>query len=285
MITWWQGKISAGKISEELLTSLDLLPTFASLAGIDVTEMPIDGIDQSSLLLDKGPSEREFFAYYKGDQLYAARLGPWKAHYKTQKVYPARDLQSHTPPLLYHLKEDPSEKYDVAEDHPDILANINIRVKEHLERLGELREPNIEGESLLEKATVSAGNLRIQNMGNFDGNWFGAQLWWTRARPGDRLTFDYDAKEEGPHEIYGFFTRARDYGIVRILVNGQPLGHLMDGYSEGIEPTGPVPFGEVALLNGRNEITIEIVGKDVRSGGFSDGYLVGIDGFLIQPIP
>jgi hypothetical protein len=29
-------------------------------------------------------------------------------------------------------------------------------------------------------------------------------------------------------------------------------------------------------------VTLEIVGKDARAQGYSDGYLVGIDGFVIR---
>jgi hypothetical protein len=38
----------------------------------------------------------------------------------------------------------------------------------------------------------------------------------------------------------------------------------------------------VPLKAGVNEIVIEIVGKDSRAQGYSNGYLVGIDGFLVR---
>ena len=52
----------------------------------------------------------------------------------------------------------------------------------------------------------------------------------------------------------------------------------MDRYSEHVEPTGPITFGRTDLHAG----TIELVGKDVRSAGYSDGYLVGIEGLSIR---
>ncbi|MCB0586052.1 MAG: hypothetical protein KDD06_12090, partial [Phaeodactylibacter sp.] len=69
---------------------------------------------------------------------------------------------------------------------------------------------------------------------------------------------------------------------VRLSVNGKPLGNLMDGYAPKVESTGPVSFGWVELQKGTNELVLELVGKDVRSAGYSDGYLVGIDGFLLR---
>jgi hypothetical protein len=120
-------------------------------------------------------------------------------------------------------------------------------------------------------------------MSGFNGTWGGdQQLWWVEARPGDRLTLPVSAQESGSYEVVGFFTRAGDYGVIRLIVNGTPLGNLVDGYSTRIEPTGPVRFGRVDLHSGENEIVVELVGKDARSGGYSDGYLVGIDGFSLR---
>src|SRR5690606_21231058 len=41
--------------------------------------------------------------------------------------------------------------------------------------------------------------------------------------PGDRLTIPLDAPAEGEYELIGFFTRAQDYGIIRIHVNGEEV--------------------------------------------------------------
>jgi hypothetical protein len=43
-----------------------------------------------------------------------------------------------------------------------------------------------------------------------------------------------------------------------------------------------VSFGVVTLEEGRNDIVVELLGKDARAAGYSDGYLVGIDGFLLR---
>ena len=150
-----------------------------------------------------------------------------------------------------------------------------------------LRIPGmIEGESLLETASVTAGELRVQDMGGFEpdsGRWSGGtQLWWVLSRPGARLTLDLRAPTAGTYELVGYFTRAQDYGDVRLDINGRALSPIVRGYSPTVEPTGPVSFGRVPLRVGSNTLTVEIVGKDARSQGYSDGYLVGIDGFVIR---
>ena len=283
MIAWWPGTIPAGKISNGLATTMDLLPTAAALCGAPLPERPLDGYNLLPLLRGEGASPRDFFVYYRGDRVFAARRGPWKAHFITQTAYPAGPLVFHNPPLLYQLEQDPGEHYDVASEHPEVVEEIRVLVEKHYAYVGRTRQPSIEAESLADKAQTTGGTLRIQKMGNFSGEWSGSeQLWWVEAQPGDRLSIPLEAPEAGTYEIFGFFTRARDYGIVRLSVNGKPLGNLMDGYAPKVESTGPVSFGWVELQKGTNELVLELVGKDVRSAGYSDGYLVGIDGFLLR---
>jgi hypothetical protein len=144
-------------------------------------------------------------------------------------------------------------------------------------------KPTIEAESLLGTATVNGGELRVQDMGTFNNGWSGSkQLWWVEAKPGDKLTLPIAAPADGEYELVGFFTRAGDYGIFRTSLNGQAIGTLIDGYSEKVEPTGPVSFGQIQLKKGVNNLLIEIIGKESRADGYSNGYLVGIDGFLLN---
>lgn len=155
---------------------------------------------------------------------------------------------------------------------------------EQLMPFSAITAPSIEAEALLEQAAATKGSLRVQQMGTFKGEWSGgAQLWWVEAEPGARLSIPLEAPEAGTYELIGFFTRAQDYGIIRLLLNGRPVGDLMDGFSPKVEPSGPISFGRVELKKGINELEIELLGKDARSAGYSNGYLVGIDGFLLVP--
>ena len=154
---------------------------------------------------------------------------------------------------------------------------------EHLTPLSGVATPSIEAESLLGKCQVTGGRAVVQNMSGFGGKWSGdAQLWWVEAKAGDRLTLPIEVSAGGNYELIGFFTRAADYGIIRVYMNGKEAGSLIDGYAGNVEPTGPVSLGRVELIKGTNKLEIEMVGKDVRSSGYSGGYLAGIDGFLLQ---
>jgi hypothetical protein len=162
--------------------------------------------------------------------------------------------------------------------HPDFPA-----LPDRLLPLSQMTVPSIEAEALADRATATGGSITTQGMGSFDGTWGGdGQLWWIEAQPGDRLTIPVEVEEAGTYDLFGFFTRAGDYGIVRVHVNGQALRPLVDGYSTEVEPTGPISFGRVPLDTGTNEIVVELIGKDARSSGYSEGYLVGVDGFLLR---
>src|SRR6185503_15940305 len=54
-----------------------------------------------------------------------------KAHFQTKPGYGPQPVEKHDPPLLYHLAHDPSERFDVAKDHPELLAEIARIVESH----------------------------------------------------------------------------------------------------------------------------------------------------------
>jgi len=73
--------------------------------------------------------------YYRGDELFALRKGPFKAHFQTAPGYasPGHPMlfEKHDPPLLFQLAHDPGEKVNIARDHPDVLAEIQREVEKH----------------------------------------------------------------------------------------------------------------------------------------------------------
>ena len=282
MIAWWPGTVPSGKIVSKVSSTLDILPTVAEFSGAEPSE-EIDGLSLGPLLQGEDDSPRKYFAYYRNDEVYAVRYGPWKAHYITQTEYPAGSKNLHSPPLLYNLHVDPSELYDVSGQNPEIIAIIDQWLKEHEKSVKSFENPSLEAESFIASVEVTGGKVRVQEMENFEGKWGSdQQLWWVEASPGDELTFHIEQTSAGPRDFIGFFTRAADYGIIRVSVNGKPLSPLVDGYATNVEPTGAVSFGSVYFRKGRNLVTIEMIGKDHRAGGYSNGYLVGVDGFLIK---
>lgn len=133
-IAWWPGSIPPASVNMHVASTMDLLPTAASLAGAEVPDdRIIDGKNLLPLLKgEKDEAIHDAFFYYHGETLHAVRKGPWKAHFITAWAY-ADDNQRmvHETPELYHLDQDPSEKYNLADEHPEIIEDIRRAVQQH----------------------------------------------------------------------------------------------------------------------------------------------------------
>jgi len=123
-IAWMPGKIKPG-VTSQMASVLDLLPTAVSLARTSLPKgLVLDGTNIAPLLFEqKTLTERPLF-YYRGNDIFACRLGEWKAHFSTQTGYGQPQPEHHETPLLFHLGTDPSEKRDVAAKHPEVVARI-----------------------------------------------------------------------------------------------------------------------------------------------------------------
>ncbi len=137
-IFWWPGKV-APKVERELGTTMDLLPTFCSVAGVSLPEdRVLDGHDLSPLLFGQAEkSARKAVYYWRSGKLYAIRVGPWKAHFITEGCYgigPKRG-EEHEIPELYNLEQDPSEKYNVASLHPDVVQRLQKLAEAHIQSI------------------------------------------------------------------------------------------------------------------------------------------------------
>ncbi|WP_068315858.1 arylsulfatase [Polycladidibacter hongkongensis] len=133
----WKGKIEPGSKSSEIVGGLDLMATFAALAGVDLPKedregkpMIFDSHDMSPVLFGEGKSSRNHWLYFTEQELSpgAIRMGPWKAVFnmrgdngaKAGSDAPAPELGWRgaekyvaTVPQVYNLWEDPQERYDI----------------------------------------------------------------------------------------------------------------------------------------------------------------------------
>jgi len=145
-VFWWPGRIEQGVVMD-IATTMDLLPTFCNLSGAKLPDDRVyDGYDISPLIFGTGKSRRDVVFYYRGQKVYAVRKGNYKAHFITQNEYnsqtahpvtdPPMEITNsptfHETPLLYNLNVDPSEKFNIADEHPEIIAEIRKVLEEHL---------------------------------------------------------------------------------------------------------------------------------------------------------
>ncbi len=131
-IFWWPGTIKPGLINDMGCT-MELFPTFCRLAGAEIpADRVMDGFNICPTLLEAKPSPRDLMFYYRGTQIFAVRKGRYKAHFHTQIAYIGDPTKySHEPPLLYDLGADPGEKYNIADKHPEIIADLRREVEKH----------------------------------------------------------------------------------------------------------------------------------------------------------
>jgi arylsulfatase A-like enzyme len=116
--------------------TIDLLPTFARLAGIEIsTDRILDGKDIGPLLLGEpgARSPHEALYFYWGRDLQAVRSGRWKLHvpHKYQGLVSAGSggkpgkYESRAIELsLFDLESDPGETRNVAAEHRDVVQRL-----------------------------------------------------------------------------------------------------------------------------------------------------------------
>jgi putative membrane-bound dehydrogenase-like protein len=133
----------------------------------------------------------------------------------------------------------------------------------------------IEGEGL-KVLNKTGGNAKPQGMGGFGGDWSGAsQLWWTGAKPGQKLTLALPVQEKGKYTLKAALTLARDYGIIDVSLDDKPVATAWDGYNgPKVIHSDELDWGTHELSAGEHQLTFTITGKHADA---APGYMVGLD--------
>ena len=137
----WPARIPASQENDELVTSMDLLPTLASYCGYEVPkDRIIDGHDVTDILEGQSiASPTEVFYYYQKQQLQAVRWRNWKYHLPLQE----RIKGPHLPDTevgearLYDLDSDLSETENVIDRHPEVVRQMNKLIEEVRSDMGD----------------------------------------------------------------------------------------------------------------------------------------------------
>lgn len=114
----WKGKIPSGTVCDEIGATIDLLPTFANLAGAKIPDdRIIDGKNIWPIISgEKGArSPHEIYYYYKGNRLESARQGKWKVRRSGKKSQSVE---------LYDLDNDIAESKNLSQKKPELIETI-----------------------------------------------------------------------------------------------------------------------------------------------------------------
>jgi len=152
----WPGRIKAGSVCSEPAATMDILPTFATIAGAPLPEKKIDGFNLLPLLSgETRVSPRQELLYYYGTEFQAVRQGKWKLHVphtytSYEGLEPGRDgfpgptEKRKTGYELYDLEKDIGERHNVIEVFPDVAEHLMALAERAREELGDGERPGRE---------------------------------------------------------------------------------------------------------------------------------------------
>ena len=137
-VMWGPGRIPAGTESDELVGTIDLLPTIAALTDSSLpADREIDGLDASVLLASDEAGPRDEFLYYTSrGVIEGMRQGKWKLLVKKPQpqggarkkggrgATPAEEV------MLFDLSSDIGEATNLAEGNPEVVERLRLRMGE-----------------------------------------------------------------------------------------------------------------------------------------------------------
>lgn len=136
----WPGKIPADTVLNGQMSHLDVLPTFAKLAGVNYKKVMgvgekicLDGYDQSRYIQGKSKkSKRKITYFYNNDTLTAIRWGKYKAHLSTLDCWFGCAPKQYVAPLIFDLRVDPFETQNDAVRYAYVAGPLLEAMGKHI---------------------------------------------------------------------------------------------------------------------------------------------------------
>jgi arylsulfatase A-like enzyme len=117
-VSWlaaWKGRIPGGRVSDEPVIQLDVLPTALAAAGAEVKpEWQLDGVNLLPMLEGKAERLAPRALFFRFGVQFAVREGDWK-------LVKAKKEMS---PMLVNLAKDPGEQTDLAAESPEKAQHL-----------------------------------------------------------------------------------------------------------------------------------------------------------------
>ena len=122
-------------------------------------------------------------------------------------------------------------------------------------------EGALEGEEL---KVISVTNGTVEEQSGVHWKWSKmSHLWWRDGKPGDALVLAFPAEKAGKYEVFAVFTKAEDYGIHQLSINGKSAGETRDFFHKGsVAVTKEESLGEFDLTESDNTFEVTIVGTN-----------------------
>lgn len=126
-LAWWPGTVAPG-VTDHASAFWDFLPTACELAGLPIPT-GLDGISYAPTLLGREQRAHQFlyWEFHERGAAQAIRMGKWKGVRTQLKKNPQAPLE------LYDLEADPGETTNLAEEHPEVVAELmRVMHNQHL---------------------------------------------------------------------------------------------------------------------------------------------------------
>lgn len=129
-IMWAPGRIPADTVCDGLASTIDLLPTIATLTSTPLpSERPIDGMDISTLLNGGTKSPREAFLYYtRSGQIEGIREGDWKLLVKARDGNNRSNRSNAPETMLFNLSRDLGERDNLASQNTELVERLHAKM-------------------------------------------------------------------------------------------------------------------------------------------------------------
>jgi arylsulfatase A-like enzyme len=269
----WPEKIAAGTIIPQIGGAIDLLPTLADLAGIDVsTRKPINGMSLAPLL-------RKEKVEWPERPLFSVR--------RDQVSVRTQQFRLDATGKLFEIDADPGQHKDVSKQHPRIARRLKEQAARYRNQTQKQFAANADrpftvgyGRSTTLTARDGVPHGTIQRSSKAPNNSFFTN--WTKAD--DFITWEIDVGTTGDYEAIVFYTcAAGDEGSRLRLSAGEALVEtdvidvfdppLYDKSKERVAKSHyfvkdfkPLPLGTLSLRKGRATLKLEaskIAGKRI----------------------
>ncbi len=262
----WRNNIPKGKTVASIAGAIDILPTLASLAGIEPqTENPIDGKDLKALLMEENPNwePRHIINHWRGKT--SIRTDNYRLDHENQ---------------LYDMQKDLGQTKDISKEATAIFDSL-VHIKnlwqstllennnQGAERPITLGHPDFEYTQIPARDGIPNGNIKRSN--RHPNNTFFMN--WKRAM--DSITWDVEVLADGEFEVELYYTCPKEsLGTVLELSLGEsrlstkitkshdpPLTGMENDRDPRIESYIkdfiPMEFGKIKLKKGKGQLTLK----------------------------
>lgn len=138
-IAYYPGQVRPS-VNESIVTAMDVYATNVWLSGFQLPSNHLtDGCTVASYLGYKNVGEKKeepYFYFGLGQKLFAVRSGKWKLHIQTYSQTGVDYFKGELP-LLFDLETDPSEKYNLASSHPEVVRSLQVLIEDKRKEISE----------------------------------------------------------------------------------------------------------------------------------------------------